>query len=214
MCAGSVAGLRCASSCRRPREHDPIREPAHRRRSRASPGRRSSVATLIWLGDVEPGRGRPRAWAASVSSPLCEIVSFGFALEDIVMSIGGLIIGSAAIALAVVLGSASAPVCAQEPGPARVVIDQDDIGGVVSGPNGAEAGVWVIAETSDLPTKFARIVVTDEAGRYVIPDLPKAKYQVWARGYGLLDSPKLASEPGRVVNHTAAPARNAAEAAE
>ena len=39
---------------------------------------------------------------------------------------------------------------------------------------GPEAGVWVIAETTDLPTKFARIVVTDDRGRYVIPDLPKA----------------------------------------
>src|SRR6185369_3826046 len=56
--------------------------------------------------------------------------------------------------------------------PAAVAIDNDDIGGVVSGPNGPEAGVWVIAETNELPTKFAKIVVTDDQGRYVIPDLP------------------------------------------
>ncbi len=65
------------------------------------------------------------------------------------------------------------------------------IGGVVTGPNGPEAGVWVIAETTDLPTKFAKIVVTDDRGRYLIPDLPKANYSVWVRGYGLVDSPKV-----------------------
>ena len=65
---------------------------------------------------------------------------------------------------------------------AAVRIDQDDIGGVVTGPSGPEAGVWVIAETTDLPTKFAKIVVTDDQGRYVIPDLPKANYSVWVRG--------------------------------
>ena len=66
-----------------------------------------------------------------------------------------------------------------------------------SGPNGPEAGVWVIAETTDLPTRFARIVVTDDQGRYVVPDLPKATYQVWVRGYGLVDSPKVAGVPGQ-----------------
>ena len=66
----------------------------------------------------------------------------------------------------------------------------DDVGGVVTGPKGPEAGVWVIAETTDLPTKFARIVVTDDRGRYLLPDLPKANYAVWVRGYGLVDSPK------------------------
>ena len=61
-------------------------------------------------------------------------------------------------------------------------------------PQGPEAGVWVIAETTDLPTKFAKIVVTDEQGRYVMPDLPKANYSVWVRGYGLVDSPKVQSD--------------------
>ena len=60
-----------------------------------------------------------------------------------------------------------------------VRIDADDIGGVVSGAHGPEAGVWVIAETTDLPTKYAKIVVTDDQGRYVLPDLPKANYTVW-----------------------------------
>ena len=76
-------------------------------------------------------------------------------------------------------------------GQAAVAIDDDDIGGVVSGPSGPEAGVWVIAETADLRTRFVRIVVTDDRGRYVVPDLPKVNYQVWVRGYGLVDSPKV-----------------------
>ncbi|MDA2926719.1 hypothetical protein MYX78_05720 [Acidobacteria bacterium AH-259-G07] len=50
-----------------------------------------------------------------------------------------------------------------------VIIDDDDLGGVVTSPNGPEAGVWVIAETTDLPTRYARIVVTDQGGRYVLP---------------------------------------------
>ena len=80
---------------------------------------------------------------------------------------------------------------------ALVKMDGDDIGGVVKGASGPEAGVWVIAETTDLPTKFAKIVVTDEQGRYVIPDLPKANYDIWVRGYGLIDSPKVASHAGQ-----------------
>ena len=75
---------------------------------------------------------------------------------------------------------------------ALVKIDGDDIGGVVNGASGPEAGVWVIAETTNLPTKFAKIVVTDEQGRYLIPDLPKATYDLWVRGYGLIDSAKVA----------------------
>src|SRR5678810_1203183 len=64
-----------------------------------------------------------------------------------------------------------------------VQIDNDDIGGVVTSAKGPEAGVWVIAETNDLPTRFARMVVTDDGGRYVLPDLPKANYSIWVRGY-------------------------------
>ncbi len=83
----------------------------------------------------------------------------------------------------------------QGPGGA-IAMDGDDIAGVVTGPKGPEAGVWVIAETTDLPTKFSRTVVTDDQGRYLIPDLPKASYQVWVRGYGLVDSPKSTATPG------------------
>ena len=73
-------------------------------------------------------------------------------------------------------------------------------------PKGPEAGVWVIAETTDLPTKYAKIVVTDDQGRYVIPDLPTANYSVWVRGYGLVDSPKVRAKPGQQLNLTAVPA--------
>jgi hypothetical protein len=95
-----------------------------------------------------------------------------------------------------------------------VAIDNDDIGGVVTGPTGPEAGVWVIAETKDLPTRFARMVVTDDQGRYVLPDLPKAKYKIWVRGYGLVDSPKVDGEPGKQLNLTAVAAPNEAAAAQ
>jgi hypothetical protein len=83
----------------------------------------------------------------------------------------------------------------QPPAGGAVPIDGDDIGGMVSGPAGPEAGVWVIAETTDLPARFARSVVTDDQGRYVGPDLPKARYRVWVRGYGLVDSPKVYNVP-------------------
>ena len=99
---------------------------------------------------------------------------------------------------------------AQEP----VTIDGDDIGGLVTGPNGPEAGVWVIAETTDLPTKFARIVVTDDRGRYLVPDLPKARFKVWVRGYGLVNSAKVESEPGRQLDLRAVPAATEREAAQ
>ena len=83
---------------------------------------------------------------------------------------------------------------------AAVPVVADAIGGVVTGPKGPEAGVWVIAETRDLPTRFIKIVVTDDQGRYLLPQLPKGKYQVWVRGYGLVDSNAVAGELGKNVN--------------
>src|SRR5499427_1092124 len=115
----------------------------------------------------------------------------------------------AAIGLAALLAAAPARLSAQT----AVAIDDDDIGGVVTGGNGPEAGVWVIAETTDLPTRYIKSVVSDDQGRYVIPDLPTANYEVWVRGYGLVDSPKMRAKPGQIVNHTAVTAPNEKEAA-
>src|SRR5712671_169011 len=61
-------------------------------------------------------------------------------------------------------------------------VGASDIGGVVTSAKGPEAGVWVIAETTELPTKLVKIVVTDDKGQYLIPELPKASYEVWVRG--------------------------------
>jgi hypothetical protein len=103
---------------------------------------------------------------------------------------------------------------AQQPASGTVAIDNNDLGGVVKGPGGPEAGVWVIATTTDLPTPFTRIVVTDDQGRYVVPDLPAGNYSVWVRGYGLVDSPRVRTRPGQILNLTAVPAPNARAAAE
>jgi hypothetical protein len=97
---------------------------------------------------------------------------------------------------------------------AAVAIDSDDIGGVVTSSKGPEAGVWVIAETRSLPVRYIKAVVTDDRGRYVLPDLPQASYSVWVRGYGLVDSAKVTSAPGKLVNLTATPAPNDAAAAQ
>jgi hypothetical protein len=95
-----------------------------------------------------------------------------------------------------------------------VQVDPDDIGGVVTGPKGPEAGVWVIAETRDLGTPFNRTVVTDDQGRFLVPDLPAAAYEVWARGYGLADSAKRQAKPGQVIDLTARAAASPRAAAE
>jgi len=97
---------------------------------------------------------------------------------------------------------------------ASVVIDADDIGGVVQTPDGKpEAGVWVIAETRDLAVRYIKIVVTDDSGRFVLPDLPAAKYDIWVRGYGLVDSEKVQGAPGASLSLTSAPAPTPADAA-
>jgi len=122
-------------------------------------------------------------------------------------------LGLIASSVVVLLASGQARLSAQSADPAIRIGDRD-LGGVVTSANGPEAGVWVIAETTDLPTKFAKIVVTDDRGRYVLPDLPKATYRVWVRGYGLVDSPKVRTAPGKIVDLKASVAPSPAAAAE
>ena len=109
---------------------------------------------------------------------------------------------------------ASVFIVACSPGSKEVIVGKNDIGGTVTGANGPEAGVWVIAETFDLPTRFAKIVVTDDAGRYLIPELPQGKYKIWVRGYGLIDSPKKDAKPGSNVDLDAVIAPSEKEAAQ
>ena len=111
-----------------------------------------------------------------------------------------------AIGMLISLGAATLVGVAQEPGPATIT-------GVVTSSAGPEAGVWVIAETGDLPTTFRKIVVTDDAGRFLLPELPAASYSVWVRGYGLVDSAPVAAAPGQDLRLEAAVARTPQEAA-
>ena len=122
--------------------------------------------------------------------------------------------GAAAVGCSLLLAGAPARISAGQTARDPVRVDGDDLGGVVTGPKGPEAGVWVIAETADLPTKFVKIVVTDDRGRYLLPDLPKATYSVWVRGYGLVDSAKVKAAPGKLLNLTAVVAPTARAAAE
>jgi hypothetical protein len=104
------------------------------------------------------------------------------------------------VALAVLFAAALAGIGVAQLYGQTVRVGNSDIGGVVTSSKGPEAGVWVIAETAEVPTKFVRIVVTDDQGRYLIPDLPKGTYSVWVRGYGLVDSPKMSTAPGKTLN--------------
>ena len=104
------------------------------------------------------------------------------------------------ILLAVLLAAALAGLVAAQAKSEPVRVGASDLGGVVTSPKGPEAGVWVIAETTELPTKLVKIVVTDDQGRYLVPDLPKSNYSVWVRGYGLVDSPKVKATPGQTQN--------------
>src|ERR1700730_14754867 len=121
---------------------------------------------------------------------------------------------AAAVAVAALLAAAPTGLNAKQTTAEMVRIGDKDLGGVVTSTKGPEAGVWVIAETTDLPTKLAKIVVTDDQGRYVMPDLPKANYNVWVRGYGLVDSPKVKTMPGKIVNLNAVIATTPGHAAE
>src|SRR5258708_37520216 len=118
-----------------------------------------------------------------------------------------------AIAIAALLGISRPMHSARKPAAAAIPMNSTDIAGVVTSSTGPEAGVWVIAEASDLGTGYRKIVVTDDQGRYVVPDLPKATYTVWVRGYGLVDSTKVQTETGKMLNLTAVLAPDPHEAA-
>ncbi len=122
--------------------------------------------------------------------------------------------GMTAVGFAVLLAALLVGMSACQSTGEAVRIDNDDLGGVVTSTQGPEAGVWVIAETTDLPTRFIKTVVTDDLGRYLVPDLPQANYSVWVRGYGLVDSVKVQTEPGKIVNLTAVVAPDPAAAAQ
>src|SRR2546427_10206167 len=126
------------------------------------------------------------------------------------VSYAGIVMAAVAMSLTASLTGLGARQAAGQ----AVRVDNDDIGGVVSSAKGPEAGVWVIAETTDLPTKFVKIVVTDDGGRYVLPQLPKANYKLWVRGYGLVDSQTVQTVPGKIVNLTGVAAPNRRAAAE
>src|SRR5712692_7249617 len=149
--------------------------------------------------------------SANILAPRCPGVPGKEAERRITMHrTGALYLSAAAIAMTALLAAAPGWLAAQQAG---VPIDNDDIGGVVRSSRGPEAGVWVIAETTELPTKYAKMVVTDDQGRYVIPDLPTANYSVWVRGYGLVDSPRVRAKPGQQLNLAAVPAPDARAAA-
>jgi len=104
---------------------------------------------------------------------------------------------------------------AGEPSTSSGATDPDGFieGRVVSADGAGEAGVWVIAETESLPTPYRRIVVTDDDGRFVVPQLPDADYRVWVRGYGLVDSDRVDAKPGDVLELASQAAADAVEAA-
>ncbi|MCY4662914.1 MAG: carboxypeptidase regulatory-like domain-containing protein [Acidobacteria bacterium] len=91
--------------------------------------------------------------------------------------------------------------------------DDGVLRGIVRSDAGPEAGVWVIAATSDLETVYRKIVVTGDDGRFLVPDLPDANYEVWSRGYGLMDSTRVAVRPGDDVELAPAVATDPRDAA-
>ena len=114
--------------------------------------------------------------------------------------------GCLVFAMLLVLGSAWTMVSGQNGESATMT------GGVTSA-RGLEAGVWVIAETDDLNTKFRKIVVTNDHGRFLVPQLPPANYTVWVRGYGLVDGIPVTARPGQDLQLAAVVAKTPQDAA-
>ena len=77
-------------------------------------------------------------------------------------------------------------------------------------PTGAAEGADPTPQTpTTAETGDAGMGTFDDQGRYVLPDLPKASYDIWVRGYGLVDSGKVKGQPGQQLNLTATIAPNA-----
>ncbi len=121
------------------------------------------------------------------------------------------------IALAIVLPTSAQQNAKQatKAGSSRYVSPPGYITGVVTGDHGPEAGVWVIAETNDTQTKMIKTVVTDDRGRYLLPELPAVNYKIFVRGYGIEDSKPINAKPSAAqVALKVTNAKSAAEAAQ
>ena len=157
---------------------------------------------------------RPRFISAAERSPIHSASNSGCHPESREVNIMTKRVLCPLIATVVIILVSLSGLNAQQSSGKAISIGGNDIGGVVRSTKGPEAGVWVIAETGELPTKFVKIVVTDDSGRYLLPQLPKANYKVWVRGYGLVDSPPTQAAPGKVVDLTATVAPSPRAAAE
>src|SRR4051794_21710822 len=180
--------------------------------SAASPRRRNRGSSTMVVSAGESRRcnfyGTPPSGLASLSLIQCVGAQAGLPGRRPMLIIKTLR-RSLLLAGFIALASFSSTLNAQQP----PSLSASEIGGVVMGARGPEAGVWVIAETTETPTKMAKIVVTDDQGRYLIPDLPAVDYSVWVRGYGLVDSQKMRAKPGTTLNLAAVPAPDKAAAA-
>src|SRR3989475_764339 len=186
----------------------------HATSSVCTPARRDTSRPGPWSGDtIWPTLGA--AWASAGSA-----LQRGWSAATLIGRSGdmrttmGSYFNVIAMGVAALFIAGTAHVSAQQAVDGAIRIGGSDLGGVVTSANGPEAGVWVIAETTELPTRFIKIVVTDDHGRYVLPELPKANFSVWVRGYGLVDSPKVRTTPGKLLDLRAVVAPNAAAAAE
>jgi hypothetical protein len=103
--------------------------------------------------------------------------------------------GAIGIALFAVAPTQAQQTGAKAPAKTRYVSPPGYITGVVQSEQGPQAGVWVIAETKDFQTPMIKIVVTNDAGKFLLPELPVANYKVWVRGYGLVDSNPIQMKP-------------------
>ncbi|MGD0909662.1 MAG: carboxypeptidase-like regulatory domain-containing protein, partial [Candidatus Acidiferrales bacterium] len=130
------------------------------------------------------------------------------------MGLGILCVGVVAASAIVRIEARPRTAATPQAGASTVAVDADNIGGVVTSSKGPEAGVWVIAETNDLGTKYRKIVVTNDQGQYLLPELPKANFEVWVRGYGLVDSQAVDAKPGQTLALKAVVAPNQVAAAQ